>query len=60
MNPHYSAFVELGKTLAADRSLQWEFPLNADGSRGRWRRMESHRGSQGNIPAKLLFTRLLA
>ena len=32
MNPHYSAFVELGKTLAADRSLQWEIPLNTDGA----------------------------
>jgi len=26
MNPHYSAFVELGKSLAAERALQWEIP----------------------------------
>jgi hypothetical protein len=32
MNPHYSAFVELGKSLAAERSLQWEIPLNTDGA----------------------------
>ncbi len=31
MNPHYSAFVELGKSLAAERALQWEIPLNTDG-----------------------------
>jgi hypothetical protein len=32
MNPHYSAFIELGKSLAAGRSLQWEIPLNTDGA----------------------------
>jgi hypothetical protein len=32
MNPHYSAFVELGKSLAAERSLPWEIPLNTDGT----------------------------
>jgi hypothetical protein len=32
MNPHYSAFVELGKSLAAERSLPWEIRLNTDGT----------------------------
>jgi len=32
MNPHYSAFIELGKALAAERALQWEIPLNTDGT----------------------------
>src|SRR5258706_15004031 len=32
MNPHYSALVELGKSLAAGRSLPWEIPLNTDGT----------------------------
>ena len=32
MNPHYSAFIDLGKALAAERALQWEIPLNTDGT----------------------------
>jgi hypothetical protein len=32
MNPHYSAFIELGKALAAERALRWEIPLNTDGT----------------------------
>lgn len=32
MNPHYSAFVDLGKSLAAEPSLQWEIPLNTNGA----------------------------
>ena len=32
MNPHYSAFIDLGKALAVERALQWEIPLNTDGT----------------------------
>jgi hypothetical protein len=32
MNPHYSAFIDLGKALAAERALQWKIPLNTDGT----------------------------
>jgi hypothetical protein len=32
MNPHYLAFIELGKSLAAERAIQWEIPLNTDGA----------------------------
>ena len=32
MNPHYLTFIELGKALAAERALQWEIPLNTDGT----------------------------
>jgi hypothetical protein len=32
MNPHYMAFIELGKSLAVQRSLQWRIPLDAAGA----------------------------
>ena len=32
MNPHYSAFIDLGKALAAERALLWKIPLNTDGT----------------------------
>ncbi len=31
MNPHYTAFVELGKSLANGKGLTWEFPINSEG-----------------------------
>jgi len=32
MNPHYSAFIELGKALAREKGLQWEMPLDDTGA----------------------------
>ncbi|MGF6545812.1 hypothetical protein [Paraburkholderia youngii] len=32
MNPHYSAFIELGKTLAREKGLRWEMPLDEAGA----------------------------
>ncbi|MEX3977210.1 hypothetical protein [Paraburkholderia caribensis] len=32
MNPHYSAFIELGKTLAREKGLRWEMPLDETGA----------------------------
>ncbi|WGS46154.1 hypothetical protein LFL97_34515 [Burkholderia sp. JSH-S8] len=32
MNPHYSAFIELGKTLAREKGLQWDMPLDEVGA----------------------------
>ncbi|CAN7699452.1 hypothetical protein LJR029_003975 [Caballeronia sp. LjRoot29] len=32
MNPHYCAFVELGRTLASEKGLPWEIPLDETGS----------------------------
>ncbi|MEM5461891.1 hypothetical protein VSR69_45210 [Paraburkholderia phytofirmans] len=31
MNPHYSAFIELGKTLVREKGLQWDMPLDDTG-----------------------------
>jgi hypothetical protein len=31
MNPHYSAFIELGRTLVRERGLQWEMPVDEMG-----------------------------
>ncbi|BCZ85076.1 hypothetical protein PTKU64_87510 [Paraburkholderia terrae] len=31
MNPHYSAFIELGRTLVRERGLQWEMPVDEVG-----------------------------
>jgi len=32
MNPHYFAFIELGKALAQEKGLPWEIDLNEDGT----------------------------
>ncbi len=32
MNPHYSAFIELGKTLVRERGIQWDMPVDKTGS----------------------------
>ncbi|RDJ97230.1 hypothetical protein [Paraburkholderia lacunae] len=32
MNPHYSAFIELGKTLAREKGLSWDMPLDETGA----------------------------
>ena len=32
MNPHYSAFIELGKTLVRERGMQWDMPVDKTGS----------------------------
>ncbi|SEK12429.1 hypothetical protein [Paraburkholderia diazotrophica] len=32
MNPHYSAFIELGKALAREKGLSWEMPLDEAGA----------------------------
>ncbi|MFV8603749.1 hypothetical protein ACNRDG_05430 [Ralstonia pseudosolanacearum] len=32
MNPHYSAFIELGKALALEKGLCWEMPLDPAGA----------------------------
>lgn len=32
MNPHYSAFIDLGKALAGEKGLQWDMPLDEVGS----------------------------
>lgn len=32
MNQHFSAFIQLGKDLAATRGLSWEIPLDASGT----------------------------
>ncbi|WP_197388890.1 hypothetical protein [Ralstonia pseudosolanacearum] len=32
MNPHYSAFIELGKTLTREKGLNWEMPLDETGA----------------------------
>ncbi|QDQ82212.1 hypothetical protein [Paraburkholderia megapolitana] len=32
MNPHYSAFIELGKALAREKDLGWEIPLDETGA----------------------------
>ncbi len=32
MNPHYSAYVELGKALAQEKGLQWEMDLDDTGA----------------------------
>ncbi|OXC80737.1 hypothetical protein [Caballeronia sordidicola] len=31
MNPHYSAFIELGKTLVGEKGLSWDIPLDETG-----------------------------
>ena len=31
MNPHYSAFIDLGRTLVRERGLQWEMPVDEMG-----------------------------
>jgi hypothetical protein len=31
MNPHYSAFIELGKTLVREKGLSWDIPLDETG-----------------------------
>jgi hypothetical protein len=32
MNPHYSAFIELGKTLVREKGLSWDIPLDETGA----------------------------
>ncbi len=32
MNPHYSAFIELGKTLVREKGLSWDMPLDETGA----------------------------
>lgn len=32
MNPHYSAFIDLGKALAREKGLQWDIPLDEAGA----------------------------
>jgi hypothetical protein len=32
MNPHYSAFIELGKALAREKGLQWDMSLDQSGA----------------------------
>ncbi|ACD19537.1 hypothetical protein [Paraburkholderia phytofirmans] len=32
MNPHYSAFIDLGKTLAHEKGLSWDMPLDETGA----------------------------
>ncbi|SEF14304.1 hypothetical protein SAMN02787142_8274 [Burkholderia sp. WP9] len=32
MNPHYSAFIDLGKTLAHEKGLPWDMPLDETGA----------------------------
>jgi hypothetical protein len=32
MNPHYSAFIELGKTLVREKGLPWDMPLDETGA----------------------------
>lgn len=32
MNPHYTAFIDLGKRLAHDKGLSWEIPLDETGA----------------------------
>ncbi|CAE6884893.1 hypothetical protein R69927_04476 [Paraburkholderia domus] len=32
MNPHYSAFIDLGKTLAHEKGLSWNMPLDETGA----------------------------
>lgn len=32
MNPHFAAFIELGKSLAAERDLTWDIPLDQGGT----------------------------
>jgi hypothetical protein len=32
MNPHYSAFIELGKMLAREKRLSWDMPLDETGA----------------------------
>jgi Uncharacterized protein conserved in bacteria len=32
MNSHYSAFIDLGKTLADDKGLSWDMPLDETGA----------------------------
>lgn len=32
MNPHYSAFIDLGKTLAHGKGLSWDMPLDETGA----------------------------
>ena len=32
MNSHYSAFIDLGKTLAHDKGLSWDMPLDETGA----------------------------
>jgi hypothetical protein len=32
MNPHYSAFIDLGKTLVREKELRWDMPLDETGA----------------------------
>lgn len=32
MNPHYSAFIDLGKTLSHEKGLSWDMPLDETGA----------------------------
>ncbi|WP_244136692.1 hypothetical protein [Burkholderia vietnamiensis] len=32
MNSHYSAFIDLGKTLSHDKGLSWDMPLDETGA----------------------------
>ncbi|WP_233887969.1 hypothetical protein [Paraburkholderia flagellata] len=56
MNRHYLAYIELGKTLASERGLRWEMPLDETGA-ARDGRGWNLTAAAGDVPPKTHYLR---